>query len=347
MVKEKLLYIVGNDGSDTRVVKEVKTLSLKYDIYFIGINKKISNNYVIDNIKESFFVAGSHKSLFTIIKLNLKVLKLLKTNIFSKVHIIDEQFFVFFIFILFRQNVTLDLFDSYFLKLSKPNEDLLFFKNLIYYLPQKIIVTDENRYDLMPEFVKKKLLIIPNVPFYKDYKNKDYSIRDSNFLIICYFGSLHKDRGSDFLINMLNQNTDIKVLAAGWINDKLSNELIKHERVKYLGVLKQQEANTVLNSDGDYLLSIYPANNTNNINASPNKLYDSIQTKTPLIINRNIKVSKFVSTNNTGYIIDDMSNIDYKILKKELILNLKKYKFSNNLSQKYCWENYEQKLLNL
>lgn len=348
MVKEKLLYIVSNDGSDTRVVKEVKTLSKKYDIYFLGIKQKKGDNYVSDdNVRASFFIEGSHKSISTILKLNFKIWSLLRKNCFSKVHVVDEQFFIFFIVVLFRQKVTLDLFDSFFLKLNKPNEDYYYFKKAVYAIPKKIIVTDENRFKLMPVFVKKKLVIIPNVPFYKEYKNKEHTVRDTNFLTICYFGSLHKDRGTDFLKNLLTQNEDVKVIAAGWINDELTKDLIKHERVHYLGILNQEETNKILNSEGDYLLSLYPTNNINNINASPNKLYDSIQTKTPLIINREIKVSEFVFKNNTGYIIDDMNEIDYVYLKKDLILKLKNYNFSNELALKFCWENYENKLLNL
>ena len=169
-------------------------------------------------------------------------------------------------------------------------------------------------------------------------KNNDKGI------VICYFGTLVKNRGSEFIYNLLLSNSDIDVVCAGWISDKYSEDLLRHQKVKYLGVINQEEANQYLSQYADYLLAIYPENNLNNLNASPNKIYDAIHAEVPVIINKNIKVSNFVLENNTGVVVD-MHNIDYPLLAKKLLNNKGLFSYDENLKNKFSWETTENILL--
>ena len=211
-------------------------------------------------------------------------------------------------------------------------------------LPKKIIVTDENRFNLLPKFAQKKAIVIPNVPNFFKHNVKNIS---NDYLTICYFGSLHKDRGTNFLENLMAHDDQLKVIAAGWINDDYTKSFIENPRVNYLGIRRQRDVNTILAKEGDYLLSIYPLKNTNNIYASPNKIYDAIQTKTPVIINKEILVSSLVEKLNIGYVIENFQCIDYGILINELKDKKKTYSFDDELIHEYTWEKYESKILNL
>lgn len=343
-MKNKILYLCANDGSDTRVSKEIETLSKSFDIFYLGVGKKSDLSFSLEQTHTNKLIAGSHKSLKTILILIINVIKLLSKNKFEKIHVVDEQFYIFFLPFLLGQKVVLDIFDSFFLKLNLPNNKFYVGKKIIYGFPKKIIVTDENRFGLLPKFAQKKSVVIPNVPKYQKYvKVTD----DNRKLTICYFGSLHKDRGTFFLDELLSYSEGVRVIAAGWLMDDYTKKFIKNDKVEYLGVMRQQQVNEILTNNGDYLLALYPVNNINNIYASPNKIYDGIQTQTPVIVNSEIIVSSFVKDNNFGFVIENMNDVNFK----ELIYELKKlkdtYNFDPETIKKYSWEMYEEKLLQL
>ena len=112
---EKIIYLCGNDGTDTRISKELIAFSKNYSVYFIGV--KGARPFVHKNIEHKLF-SGSHKNIFTIFKMNIYILILfLRKFKFNKAHIVDEQFYFFFIPLLsiLRIHKTLDIFDSIFL----------------------------------------------------------------------------------------------------------------------------------------------------------------------------------------------------------------------------------------
>lgn len=344
MNKPKLLYICINDGSDTRINKEIVSLSKKNEIFFLGIGKKTKSSFILNYVKNYNFIEGKKFSIITYLKLIKTLVSIIFKEKVINLHVVDEQLLIVILPFVFFKKITLDIFDSLFLKLNFPNEKCIFLKWLIYKPVKTIIVTDENRFTLLPIFAQKKSIIIPNVPNKKKYNLKK---TDNEYITICYFGSLIKERGSEFIANLLDYNKNIKIIAAGWIYDNYTGKLFENQNIRYIGIKKQEEINSILSEEGDYLLSIYPCNNLNNIYASPNKIYDSIQTETPLIINSGVKVSEFVKIQNIGYVINNNEIIDYEELINNLFKNRKKYQFSEVLKNRYCWENYEELLLEI
>lgn len=343
MNKKRILYICANDGSDTRVNKEILTYSKKYSVDYLGIGSFSEKSYALEFCLSKYLIKGSHKSPFAILKLIIRLRKLLRNNVYSSIHVVDEQLFFFIIpFTKGQPSITLDIFDSYFLKINKPNEKLIVFKKYIYCSANKIIVTDNPRLKLLPVFAQKKAVVIPNVPFNIQYSPK---IEDNEKLRLCYFGTLMKNRGSEFIFKLI-KNKKVELLMAGWIGDEYTEKLMKMSNVKYLGVLKQHEINNILASLGDYLVAIYPTNNLNNIYASPNKIYDAIHTKTPIIINNGTKVSEFVKKNNTGIVFNNFDLIDADEYVEFLIASKNSFNFEQKMIQKFSWENYENILLN-
>ena len=235
--------------------------------------------------------------------------------------------------------LVLDVFDSIFLKYNLPYNRAYFLKIIIYSLPRCIIVTDDRRLKLLPAFAQNKAIVMPNVPFLAKYPLKT----KTNELVVCLFGTLVRDRGSEFALNMINANPMIELVCAGWICDKYSEKLLSHPRVSYLGIMSQVESNNYLSKYGDYLLMIYPTNNLNNKYASPNKIYDAIHTKTPVIINSSIYVSSFVASTNIGVVVNDSRYIDYQELCSEIYCKRESFNsvFTESLKKKYSWNNYE------
>ena len=214
MEKPNLLYICISDGSDMRVVKEIKTLAKENNVVFLAIGKRTCTSFALSYCSRHYFVEGKHKSPITIIRFAAKLVSLLIKQNFESVHVVDEQLYVFICPLLMGRRVVLDVFDSMFLKLDKPNESLHWIKRIIYSSVRNIIVTDENRAMLLPDFAKKKAVVIPNVPPRIQYGRK---VSNPDYLTLCYFGSLARSRGSEFALSILESNHKIRLLAAGWV----------------------------------------------------------------------------------------------------------------------------------
>lgn len=345
---KKIIYLANNDGSDTRIYKEVKTLSKSFKIIYIGVLKSKSNDSASFSKKYCYkFILnkGSIRNPKTILKIVFSFfLEVLKHKVES-IHIVNEQMLFLVYPICFFKRSILDQFDSIFNTKLNFIGDALFLKRIIYYPIEKIIVPDSNRLSLLPHSTQNKAVIIPNYPFYRKDISKINSSSDE--LIILYFGWLGKNRGSYTLKGLLDTGENIKIISAGWFADNYTKTLfdLHKNSVHYHGVLHQKEALN-LSKNANYILCVYNPMNLNNINASPNKVYDAIQVQRPLITNSEVNISKFVSDNNLGIIIPEYNVRDYHQLFNELIEKKNTFKFDLNLRREYCWENKEMVLLN-
>lgn len=344
-MKKTILYLCTNDGSDMRINKELKTIHCHYDIIYLGIGTKSNLSFAEEFSKEFYLIPGKVRNIRTVFKYYITLFRLLKKK-YHAVHVVEEQLLIliFPIIITLKEKVILDIFDSLFLKLCKPNNKAYIFKKIIYSLPEKIIVTDNDRQKLLPKFAQKKSVVINNYPLKESYKSKHIN---NQRLHICYFGSLAKDRGSEFAFNLMQSNKNIYFSFAGWITDTYTENLLSHPRINYIGIKKQIEINDFLSEHGDYLLSIYPSNNTNNIYASPNKVYDCIHTKTPIIINSQVKISNFIKDNNLGFVFELNNKINYDLLAKELFKLRNSYDFTNELIDECSWNRLEKSIINI
>jgi len=340
-----LLYISSNDGTDTRIVKEIKSLCEDFNIIFVGISTT-SENFIKDYCDEYYVIPGKRKNPITILRQFLLVLYLLLFRKINSVHIINEQLMIFFYPLLFFKYTVLDLFDSIFFKKNLIGNKGNLLKRIIYAPVDKIIVTDHNRLSLMPDFLKNKCVVIPNYPN-KILVNKR-KIR-SNKLTILYTGWLGFNRGSEIIEGLLKTGLPLHIISAGWFSDSKTEELVKKfpQYIEYKGVLPQSTVLDICSEKADYILCVYSPINQNNINASPNKIYDAIQVKTPIIINSEIKISEFVKNNNLGMVIPSYNVSDFKALYLSLMERREKYSWDSSLSDKYSWEKLSRRLIML
>lgn len=340
-----LLYISNNDGTEPRIIKELKSLSKNYNIIFLGNASKMTENSVIFDLCEKvYFINEKRNSIKSIFKSFFLVFSILLNKKIHSIHVINEQLMIFYYPIFFFKHSVLDLFDSIFLKINYTNNKLSFIKRLSYLPFNKILVTDNNRFNLMPDFVKKKTIVLENFPFklIKDVERKP----DPSLLSIFYSGNLSCVRGTLQMKELCSRFPDkVKLYLAGWINDKQTEELCDLPNTKYLGYIPQQKALEFANSNCDYLLCLYAPTNYNNVNASPNKIFDAIQCNVPVIINSEVTVSNFVAKNQLGYILDSFYQIDYDYLLEDLMKNKSTFSFSQEIKNKYTWERIENILI--
>ncbi|WP_156799439.1 hypothetical protein [Oceanicola granulosus] len=343
-MRKNLLYVSTNDGSDARISKELRTLSEHYDVHFYGFMRAGKNaGAALAGCKSYHLAAGSPRAVVPLVRYVLTVAVELVRYKDASVHVVNEELLAIFYIFLLRKWVVLDVFDSIFLRMNKPGEKAYLAKRILYWLPQVIIVTDDNRKELLPKFARRKSIVIPNVPRMAKYPNK-VATREGS-LVIYYVGSLSKDRGSSFIEKLLSADERISVVAAGWIYDTYTSNLLDHPRVTYIGVLPQADVNSRIASDADYLLAIYPLHNDNNRNASPNKIFDSLHTRTPVIISTGTYASRVVEELGIGMLVEEEGEIDFDDLSRLLFRSRTSFCFEEHVLRDYAWERYEAILL--
>ncbi|MCU0352900.1 MAG: hypothetical protein MUD08_04045 [Cytophagales bacterium] len=348
MSKPRLLYISVNDGSDTRINKEINTLARDFDIDYIGIGRNTTQSFAKDKCWRFGLVRGHHKSIPVFLQYHAKTAAKCLFGRYNAVHVINENLLLLFMPFLWhrRRKVVLDVFDSIFLRSGGKHQWL---QRLCYRFPKRLIVTDNNRKHLIPKPFQAKTTVVENYPY--RFKEKIAKLQipqaagtpSTDGLLIFYNGSMSRSRGTDLLLRLLETDARIRVKMAGWVYDEPTRQLSEHPNVEFMGVITQQESLRVA-AGCDYILSLYEPINANNINASPNKIYDAIQAGTPVIVNREVKIAAFVEENRLGYVMESFYETHYAELGQQLAALKSAFSFDESLRQRYTWEAVEQKL---
>ena len=328
--KGRIIYVCANDGTDTRVVKELKTLSEKNEIIFIGCNKKSEDNFIENYVNRKFIFKSSHRNPVTYLLFNVVIVFLRLRYRCTSIHIVDEQTFLFVWLSCLFKPVTLDIFDSIFLKYNLPNDKGLMLKRLLYGLSENIIVTDQKRKNLLPVEFQRKSVILPNVPFRVCHLDEKVRLCKGNVVRFGCFGTLTEDRGISFLSQIVKLSPKVEITCAGWIPRAETRRTIENSiSFKFLGILQQHDVFKVM-QETDFLCMIYPSNNLNNQYASPNKLYDAIHLGIPVICNDDMEVAKYVDQYKLGITLSrrEIEHPDQSVVDK--IMN----KLQNNFETK-------------
>lgn len=344
-MRPTLLFISVNDGSDTRIFKEIKSLSQNFEITFIGIQTPTSTPSMLPEGCRTIFIHGLRRSPLTIAKLFFQVARLCPWR-FTSVHVINENLaLVLLPLLILTRHWVLDIFDSFFLKST--SRLMSTFKNLlqrvIYGSASIILVTDEARLYLLPEWSRAKTQVLPNYPL-TDVSNMGLRAVREGPLTIFFSGSIGRDRGIPFLINLIKQDAQLVVHAAGWLYDQEGEEFTRHPQVKYHGVIHQTAAAQIA-KQCDYILCLYEPNIVNNIYASPNKIYDGIQAGVPVIINKEILVSSFVRKEKLGVILDSYSPSYVAPILEELKARRNDFTDIEKMQGMYTWAKVEPVLI--
>lgn len=341
-MKRKLLYISSNDGSDTRINKELQTLSRQFDITYVGVGLNNRKNFGAVHCKYFHLVIGRRHNPYTLLKMYFLLFRLPRRR-YDSIHVINETLLMVFYPLLVGKHVVLDIFDSIFLVHNRSRNAWKLLKRIVYAGASRIIVTDENRKALMPAFTANKVIVLENYPMRYEYSGNRLSPADE--LTILYSGWLGVQRGTALAEMLLAQNASLRLIVAGWIADERSRELTRHPAVDFRGILSQEEVLDIAAMEADYILCVYAPVNENNINASPNKVYDAIQSRTPLIMNAEIRIASFIKEHDLGVIIADYDSVDAAELVRTLKERRNTFVFPESLCNTYIWERIEHKLL--
>ncbi len=195
--------------------------------------------------------------------------------------------------------------------------------------------------------------VIRNFPNY--IKNPDRLNIPHKTMTIIYQGSLNIGRGIELVINALKflKGYEFKIVGEGDITDKLKNLVINEglsNSVKFIGRVSQEDLiNHTLNAQIG--VSLEEDMGLNYRYALPNKLFDYIQARIPVLVSSLPEMVKIVNNYKIGEIatirspekialvIKDICENDEK--RKEREINLEK------AAKELCWENEKMKVINL
>jgi glycosyltransferase involved in cell wall biosynthesis len=165
----------------------------------------------------------------------------------------------------------------------------------------RLIVTDQNRLKRLSEYSERyasKAIVVENVP--EDPGDEIAKQLPTGSLKIFVGGTLSQSRGLSPILKAIAKIPDAKIISAGWVYDDAASQFVRHKSVDYRGVVTLRQALQYSN-ECDAVLAFYEPNSKNNLNASPNKVYDALSVGRPSILNSEIPISNWVVENGFGF----------------------------------------------
>lgn len=207
----------------------------------------------------------------------------------------------------------------------------------------RIILPGNSRLDYYKDKLSLKSLSLSSVPSICEnvpkiiscQKKISHSDRSRNIIRIGYFGSLDETRGIIQLVDFFKNRSDFEIIIAGMgclegDIDKLSSEI---SNLQFLGRYKPTDVQE-LYSLVDFIWAYYSPDVFLHKYACPNKYYEHLAFKVPIIVNNIIPQSEEIERMNSGIVISDKLNNDCFVELNEKIVN-----YSYQLSYFDKWEN--------
>lgn len=306
----KILLMHPNDGTDIRVSKTCRSLTrMGFEVFFVGWDRRPGVEKEIDcggakllimrhatrygrNTPAGFLLYWLH------VLLNLCALR---PDIVVCINEEPACLVLPFRGLLYRKLVC-ELYDGvverYGSSKSRLAPLLVRYGNFVRRAADRIIVTDERRFELLGP-VRSKAVIVSNFP--EDPGEEASTVIPSGPIKIYVSGSLSLSRGLKQILECVERLEGVQIVSAGWLYDSFASEVFaRHPKVSYRGILSGIES-LLLAAQCDAIYSFYAPTSVNNIYASPNKIYDALSVGRPVIINSEVIVAGWVTENSYGW----------------------------------------------
>ena len=227
-----------------------------------------------------------------------------------------------------------------------------------------ITVSDSIAQELKQRFQLKDIHVIRNLPSYvKDPVEKEASplrkelgLNGEDFVVL-YQGGLTSGRGVEYLVEAFlavdDSRLKLVLLGNGPLRNRLESMVPAHElghRVFFLSAVPHSE---LLNWTAGANVGVHPMEGTclNHKLALPNKLFEYIQARLPVIVSDMPEMSAFVKREHIGLVFKDRDikalsdSIERLVNERELCLQLEKE--AGRVAALFTWENESPKLLSI
>jgi glycosyltransferase involved in cell wall biosynthesis len=203
---------------------------------------------------------------------------------------------------LFRKKLIFDIFDRYAMTFIPKNFKLIYstinyFEEFLCRRSDAVILVGKNILNTFKK-IPKCIFIIANYP-------EAYSVNikksDDSKLRLFYIGYISKHRGIERIIDAIKNLDSVEFVIVGRIIDReFFNQISTIPNVKYKGELSHQEASTE-EANSDAMVVLYDLQVKGNALAYPNKTYEAMMFKMPLITNM---LPELITETDCGIIVD-------------------------------------------
>ena len=201
--------------------------------------------------------------------------------------------------------------------------------------------------------------VIRNVPFRKKYEikksRKELGLPENKKIILLQGAGINIQRGAEEMLEAMKQidNAVFVILGGGDVIDILKEIANKSKLEDKVMFIPKQPMNKVYQYTvhADLGISLDKDTNLNYRFSLPNKIFDYIQARVPVLASPLIEIEKVIKDYNIGTVIEnhDPENIAKKV--SEIFDNSKKLSiWKENLtfaSEELCWEKEEEKLIKI
>lgn len=359
----KVLFIRSNPvDPDPRVEKEAITLSkngynievLAWDRHCKSLEGENKGSYKIRRfrLKSSF---GKSELILKLIVWSIYELIYLFKSDCNVIHACDFDTLIPAVIVSKIKNKSL-IYDSFdFYADSLPNktpaiirkiiaETEIFFTRFADY----VILADDYRRKQYKNKLKR-VIIINNTPFETSISHKE----KKKEIIVFYAGVIYDGRGINKMIEAIKDIENIKLIIAGYGADEnnLVEKIKNTENCVFLGKINYDEV-IRMTLESDILFALYDPSIPNHEYSSPNKLFEAMMCKKPIIVTQGTSMAKIVKEENCGIIVnygdvEELKNALIKLQKDPLLRRELGENGRNAYENKYNWTIMENRLLNV
>lgn len=305
---------------DPRVQKYcdfLKAKEIPYCIYCWDRNLKYSddNEHIYFHRKAEY--GTGMKNWLGIILFNFFLVKQLFLNrkSYQTIHAcdFDTVLSALFIKLFYRKKLVYDVFDWF---VDSRNFDSGLIRSVILSLEHialkhanVVIICDEER-EKQLNYVPKHLWVLPNIPNF----SVDLNVQGTNEMIprevevlhLSYVGTMPTDRGLDKLLECVKNNPKLYLDIAGFGSlDKMVKEYSDQcSNINFHGMVSYEEGMKIM-SKSDIIVALYEKKIRNNIYAAPNKYYEGLYLRKPILTTKGTLVGNHTEKYATGFVIGE------------------------------------------
>lgn len=218
----------------------------------------------------------------------------------------------------------------------------------------KTILCTEKRINQIGIKEKNDYLIIHNSPMETVINKDDMKLMagsQKERIKIVYVGGLSADRFLKELVDSVQVTPEAELHIGGFgpLEGFIQSAGSKYGNVFFYGKISYHQT-LALESQCDYLAALYPTDNRNHIFAAPNKFYEALMLKKPIIMIKGSGTSDLVEENSLGILIGSSENEVYTMVKQ--IKDIDKAEFDCEKGyclylEKYQWTIMAERLAKL
>jgi glycosyltransferase involved in cell wall biosynthesis len=191
---------------------------------------------------------------------------------------------------LFPSKLVFDSFDKFAMAFIPPRHRILYrwvdsFENILTSKVDAFITVSNERLRIFPSIPALSAIVMNCPDGYPSLGSDRQNALDGADLVLVYAGSIARDRGLVEVSRALSSFENVRFLVAGRVIDRDTfDELNQNPKVQYLGML-DGDAAIALQQRADLIPIIYDQSIPINRVASPNKLFEAMMIKVPVISN--------------------------------------------------------------